>query len=393
MTSRPSAPEPPFAGPARSAARAGAASPLRVAVAGLGFGEQVHLPALAACPLTEPVALWHPRRQRLEQACAASGLAGFSAFEALLADPGIDALVIATPPGPRFDLAKAAIAAGKHLLLEKPVALRADQVQELQRLALAAGVCVGVDFEYRAVPLFQQLAGLLQQGTIGTPWLVKLDWLMGSRADPRRPWSWYSQRSEGGGVLGALGTHAFDTLHWLVGPTRQLSASCSTAIAERPVPVGKGPGPGPEPASAPVDAEDIALVQLDLESASGQTVPAQVTLASVTRPGRGYWIELYGSEGSLVLGSSNQSDYVHGFQLWQARSGEGLQLLEPDPLLAFERTWVDGRVAPVQRILHSWALAAAEGRPMVPGLSEAVLSQACCDLALRSARDGLRLSP
>ena len=367
------------------------AAPLRVAVAGLGFGEQVHLPALAACPLTEPVALWHPRAERLEQACAASGLPGFSDFDALLDAPSIEALVIATPPAPRFELAKAAIAAGKHLLLEKPVALNADQVQELQRLALGAGVCVGVDFEYRAVPLFQQLAALLQQGAIGTPWLVKLDWLMGSRADPQRPWSWYSQRSEGGGVLGALGTHAFDTLHWLVGPTRQLSATCSTAIAERPLP--NRHGPGPEPGSALVDAEDIALVQLELETACGQSVPAQVSLASVTRPGRGYWIELYGSEGSLVLGSSNQSDYVHGFQLWQARAGEGLQLVEPDPQLAFERTWVDGRVAPVQRILQSWATAVSAGKPLVPGLSEAVLSQACCDLALRSARDGLRLRP
>jgi len=371
----------------------GAAAPLRVAVAGLGFGEQVHLPALAACPLTEPVALWHPRAERLEQACAASGLPGFSDFDALLADPTVEALVIATPPEPRFELAKASIAAGKHLLLEKPVALNAEQVQELQRLALRAGVCVGVDFEYRAVPLFQQLAALLQQGAIGTPWLVKLDWLMGSRADPRRPWSWYSQRSAGGGVLGALGTHAFDTLHWLVGPTRQLSATCSTAIGERPLASGKAPGPGPGAGSAPVDAEDIALVQLELESASGQSVPAQVSLASVTRPGRGYWIEIYGSEGSLVLGSSNQGDYVHGFQLWQARAGEGLQLVEPDPQLAFERTWVDGRVAPVQRILHGWATSVRAGKPLVPGLSEAVLSQACCDLALRSARDGLRLRP
>ena len=113
----------------------------------------------------------------------------------------------------------------------------------------------------------------------------------------------------------------------------------------------------------------------------------------MARPGRGYWIELSGSEGSLVLGSANQSDYVHGFQLWQARGGEALQLVEPDAELAFERTWVDGRVAPVQRILHRWATAVAEGRPMLPGLSEAGLSQACCDLALRSARDGLRLRP
>ena len=89
--------------------------PLGVALVGLGFGEKVHLPALRDCPLTEPVALWHLRPERLEQACASSGLPGFSSYEALLADPRVDALVIATPPEPRFALAQAAIAAGKHL--------------------------------------------------------------------------------------------------------------------------------------------------------------------------------------------------------------------------------------------------------------------------------------
>ena len=248
------------------------------------------------------------------------------------------------------------------------------------------------------MPLFQQLAALLQQGSIGTPWLVKLDWLMGSRADPRRPWSWYSQRSEGGGVLGALGTHAFDTLHWLIGPTRQLSATCSTAIAERPLARASGaatgpgpaPAPGQEPALAPVDAEDIALVQLELETASGQSVPAQMTLASVTRPGRGYWIEIYGSEGSLVLGSPNQADYVHGFNLQQAGPGGEAIALAPDPALAFPHTWPDGRVAPVRRLIQWWAEAALEGRPMLPGLAEAALSQRVCDLALVSADTGLR---
>jgi predicted dehydrogenase len=196
-----------------------------VALVGLGFGEKVHLPALRDCPLTEPVALWHHRPERLQQACAASGLPGFERYEALLDDPRVQALVIATPPEPRFALAQAAIAAGKHLLLEKPVALEASQIEELQRQALSAGVSVAVDFEYRAVPAFQQLAALLRQGAVGEPWLVKLDWLMGSRADASRPWNWYSQRAAGGGVLGSLGTHAFDTLHWLLGPTWRTAAA------------------------------------------------------------------------------------------------------------------------------------------------------------------------
>ena len=348
--------------------------PLRVAIAGLGFGAAVHLPALRDCPRTKPVALWHPRQERLDGVSRQVELPGFTDFEAMLADPGIDAVVIATPPAPRFALAQAALRAGKHLLLEKPVALHADQVMDLQKLALKQGYVVAVDFEYRAVPLFQQLAGLLASGALGVPWLVKFDWLMSSRADASRPWSWYSQAAAGGGVLGALGTHAFEILHWLVGPSRSLQASLSTAIRERPL----GPG-GP---MATVDAEDIALIQLQLEDAWGRSVPAQLSLASVARQGRGCWLELHGSEATFVLGSPNQADYVHGFRLWMGRPGEpGLTELSPDPALAFPFTWSDGRIAPVRRLIGWWEAAIAEGRPMVPGLTEAVASQRCCDAA------------
>lgn len=349
-------------------------TPLRVAIAGLGFGEKVHLPALHDCPLTEPVALWHPRTERLEAASRASGLRGFTNFEALLADPAIDALVLATPPEPRFALARAALEAGKHLLLEKPVALDASSIEELQRLALRQGLTVAVDFEYRAVPLFQQLAALLAEGVLGEPWLVKLDWLMSSRSDASRPWSWYSQASAGGGVLGALGTHAFDTLHWLIGPSRAVHGQLSTAIRERPL-------PPPASGSAEVDAEDLALIQMELLDRGGRPVPTQVTLASVTRCGRGHWLEIYGSDATFVLGSSNQADYVHGFQLWMARPGESLRAVSADPALAFARTWEDGRIAPVRRLIGWWAEAIAEGRPMLPGLSEAVASQRVCDWA------------
>jgi predicted dehydrogenase len=352
--------------------------PLRVALAGLGFGEKVLLPALRDCPATEPVALWHPRQERLDAACRAADLPGNCDFEALLADPAIEALVIATPPAPRFDLARRALEAGKHLLMEKPVALDAFQVEELQRLALRRRLTVAVDFEYRAVPLFQQLAALLDQGVLGEPWLVKLDWLMSSRADPDRPWTWYSQAASGGGVLGALGTHAFDLLHWLVGPGTLQAARLSTAIRERPLPAAGADG---SIRMAGVDAEDIALLQLDLEDQRGRVVPAQINLAAVTRQGRGCWLEFYGSEATLVLGSSNQADYVHGFQLWMARPGEPLRPLAADPALAWPRTWEDGRIAPVRRLLGWWAEAARQNRPMVPGLAEAALSQRLCDQA------------
>jgi hypothetical protein len=91
-----------------------------------------------------------------------------------------------------------------------------------------------------------------------------------------------------------------------------------------------------------------------------------------------------------VLGSSNQSDYVHGFQLWRSSQGGPLEELSPDPQLAFGHTWPDGRVAPVRRLIEWWAEAALEGRPMRPGLSEAAHSQLICDRALQAADSGIR---
>ena len=354
------------------------AQPIGVAVAGLGFGEKVHLPALQANADLCPVALWHPRRERLDAACASHGLPGYDAWDALLADPAVEAVIIATPPEPRFDLARRALEAGRHLLLEKPIAMHADQAMELQRLAIAQGLSVAVNYEYRAVPLFMQAERLLRAGSIGTPWLVKLDWLMSSRADPSRGWNWYSQASEGGGVIGALGTHAFDMLAWLVGPVASVTALNGVSIRERPHPDG---------GMAPVDAEDVSLIQTQLQwqgRAEG-LVPAQINLASVARNGRGFWLEIYGSEGSLVLGSANQKDYVHGFELRCAQGGEPPQLIEPDPDLAFATTWSDGRIAPVARLQGWWAKSIRSGRPMIPGLSEGLVSRKACDQATQTA--------
>ena len=349
--------------------------PIAVAIAGLGFGEAVHLPALQANSALRAAALWHPSPDRLQQATEQHGLPGYNDWNSLLDNPEIEAVIIATPPEPRFGLAQRALNAGKHLLLEKPVALNADQVEQLQRLAIRQQRSVAVNFEYRAVPLFMQAQRLLVDGAVGTPWLVKLDWLMGSRADGKRPWTWYSQSSAGGGVIGALGTHAFDTLAWLIGPVSKVQAMNSVSITQRHHPTA---------GSLTVDAEDTSLIQAQLQISDSPEhyTPAQITLSSVTRCGRGCWLEVYGSQGSLILGSNNQSDYVHGFGLWHAPAGERLRSVPAAPDLAFSKTWGDGRIAPVARLQSWWAKSMCGGPLMIPGLVEGFESQLACDQAL-----------
>ncbi|WP_074457285.1 Gfo/Idh/MocA family protein [Candidatus Synechococcus spongiarum] len=349
------------------------APPMRVAVAGLGFGRKVIVPALRATASTVVTALWHPDPQKAAAAAQAEEVQGFSEFSTLLDSDHVDAVVIATPPMVRADLARQALAAGKPVFLEKPVALSADEARQLRMQALQGELICGVDFEYRAVPLFQQLARLVQQGVLGQPWLVKLDWLMSSRADPARPWSWYARREQGGGVVGALGVHAFDLLTWLFGPVASVQARLSTAVTARP-----------DPASGWLrncDAEDVALIQLTF----ARGVVAQVNLSSVTRNGRGMWLELYGSHAQVVLGSSNQKDYVHGFTMRVARRGGALEQQEEESAHGFARTWPDGRIAPVARLLDWWAAAVGEGRPMIPGLAEGLASQMVADAVQKAS--------
>ena len=354
-------------------AMASVAPPFRVAVAGLGFGRKVIVPALRATASTTVTALWHPDPQKVAVAAQAEEVQGFSDFSALLEDDRVDGVVIATPPAVRAGLAQQAMAAGKPVFLEKPVALSVAEARQLRIQALQSELVCGVDFEYRAVPLFRQLAALVQQGVIGQPWLVKLDWLMSSRADPGRPWSWYARRDQGGGVVGALGVHAFDLLTWLFGPAASVRATLSTAVTARP-----------DPASGwlrSCDAEDVALIQLTF----ARGVVAQVNLSSVTRNGRGMWLELYGSDGQVVLGSSNQKDYVHGFTMQVARHGGPLETQAEESAHGFARTWPDGRIAPVARLLDWWTTAVREGRPMIPGLAEGLASQVVADAVQKAS--------
>ena len=357
--------------------------PIRIAIAGLGFGEKVHIPAALSNKNIELVGLWHPRPDRLKDACDRHNLKAYETWKDLVNDSEIEGIIIATPPEPRYELALEAIKAGKHLLLEKPTCLNSKQVMELQINALKRNLKIAIDYEYRAVPLFMQAKRIINEGKIDEPFLVKLDWLMSSRADPDRHWDWYSDADSGGGVLGALGTHAFDIIHWLIGPTNYLSAINSISIKERFCPKSK--------TTKTVTSEDVSISQLQVKSIHNNLIPCQVNLSAVTKQSKGFSLEIYGGNGTLILCSDNQKDYVHGFSLWFDPKSEVLKNIQPDSDLAFSKIWTDGRIAPVARIQSWWSQSIIDGTPVVPGLVEGLASQKVCDKVKESNSIGMRV--
>ena len=141
-----------------------------------------------------------------------------------------------------------------------------------------------------------------------------------------------------------------------------------------------------------MSSEDVTLAQLKLGGFEQLEIPAQVSLTAIARQGRGCWLEIYGSNGSLLLGSDNQKDYVHGFGLWVAAAGDPLRSISADLDLAFATTWTDGRIAPVARLQGWWAESIRSGQPMVPGLAEGWASQQVCDKLRDSSTLGQRLT-
>ena len=358
-------------------------NPLRIAIAGLGFGESVHIPASLSNKNIELVGLWHPRPERLKEACNKHNLCAYETWEDLVNDSEIEGIIIATPPAPRYELALEAIKAGKHLLLEKPTCLNSDEAMDLQRNALKKNLKVAVDYEYRAVPLFMQAERIINEEKLDEPYLVKLDWLMSSRANPDRPWNWYSDEKAGGGVLGALGTHAFDIIHWLIGPTHSLSSINSSSIKERFCPQSK--------TIKKVTSEDVSISQLQIKSIHNNLIPCQVNLSAVSKQSKGFSLEIYGKNGTLILSSENQKDYVHGFGLWFSDKDDVLKNIQPDSDLAFSKIWTDGRIAPVARIQSWWAQSIKNGTPVIPGLVEGLASQKVCDKVKESNSIGMKL--
>ncbi len=357
--------------------------PLRIAIAGLGFGENVHIPASIFNKNINLVGLWHPRTDRLKEASKKHNLYAYETWKDLVNDSEIEGIIIATPPAPRYELAIEAIKAGKHLLLEKPTCLNSDEIMDLQRNAIKRNLKIAVDYEYRAVPLFMQAKRMINENKLDEPYFVKLDWLMSSRANPDRSWNWYSDKDSGGGVLGALGTHAFDMIHWLIGPTHSLSAINATSIKQRFCAQSK--------TIKKVTSEDVSISQLQIKSINNNLIPVQVNLSAVTKQSRGFSLEIYGSNGTLVLSSDNQKDYVHGFGLWYSSKGEVLKNIHPDSDLSFSKIWTDGRIAPVARIQSWWAQSIKDDTPVIPGLAEGLSSQVVCDKVKESNSIGMKL--
>ncbi|MEH2242377.1 Gfo/Idh/MocA family protein [Nostoc sp.] len=344
-----------------------------VAIAGTGFGQKVHIPGFQAHPQTEVVAVYHQDINKAKAIAESHNIPhAYDSLTAIVALPEVQAVSISTPPFLHYKMAKTVLEAGKHFLLEKPTTLNAVEAKELYQLAQEKGVIATVDFEFRFVPAWQLFAELLSQDYVGELRLIKIDWLGSSRADTSRPWNWYSDKDKGGGALGSLGSHAFDYIHWLFGPVRRLSAHLTTAIPTRVDPISGE--------SKSVDSDDNCILTLELANGT----PCQLSISAVVHAPRTHWVEVYGDRGTLILGSENQKDYIHGFRVWGSQPGKPLTEIEIPNRLIFPKNYADGRICAFIRVVDQWVQGIERNQEITPSLQEGIYSQLLMDLSHES---------
>ncbi|PZW48102.1 putative dehydrogenase [Humitalea rosea] len=220
-----------------------------------------------------------PSAARREAFAARWGAKVFAEQAALLAAPGLDLVLVLAPPGAHLPVAQECIAAGKHLIVEKPLELTVARGEALVALAEAAGVRCGVCLQHRFRPASLRLKEAMLAGALGQPLSASasIRWWRDDAyfAQPGRG----SMARDGGGVLLTQAIHTLDLLLHLMGPVRDAAGFALTS-----------------PLRA-IDTEDVVAAALRFENGAIGVLDA----TSVARPGFAERIEIAGTRSSAVL--------------------------------------------------------------------------------------------
>lgn len=194
---------------------------IRVGIVGFGMGARVfHAPLISSVDGLELAAM--VERNSDQAATRYPGITTYRSLDGMLSDPSLDVVVVATPSGTHFDVARQVIEAGKNVVVDKPVAVRASEVAELIRLATERGVLLVPFHNRRWDGDFLTVQKVLREGELGRLVYVesRMDrWNPGATRTP-----WKNDAEQGGGVLLDLGTHLIYVALVLFGKPEGVSA-------------------------------------------------------------------------------------------------------------------------------------------------------------------------
>ena len=307
---------------------------INVAIVGSGFMGAAHVDALRRVPGVNVVAISSIDRPRAEELADSFGIPDvYDDWHDILKNGQIHAVHNCTPNNLHFEVNRALIEAGKHVLSEKPLTMTSQESGELVRLAKEKGVVTAINFNYRGYPLIQQAHGMAKRGELGDLHMVHghylQDWLL---HDTDYNWRLESNISGASRAVADIGSHWFDLLQFVTGAKiERVFAHLFTVHPKRKKPKvevetykGKELGAPQEYDEVPIDTEDGGFILLEFDNGTrGNLVVSQVSAGRKNRQ----WFELDGSKAAV---SWNQEEPN---SLWIGYRDQPNQTLIKDPSL------------------------------------------------------------
>ncbi|GAA1691191.1 Gfo/Idh/MocA family protein [Streptomyces yatensis] len=381
-------------------------STLGVAVVGFGWMGRVHTQAYVRLPHHFPQLSVRPELVAVAdevpgRAEEAAGRYGFTTavrdWQEVAADPRIQAVSIAAPNFLHREIGIAMARAGKHIWIEKPVGLTADDARAVAAAVAEAGVQGAVGFNYRNAPAVQTARAMIAAGEIGTVTHARVRLFSDYAAHPEGALTWRYERARGGsGVLGDLASHGVDLARFLLGEIDALTADTAVFVPERARPTGATAGhtraTGGE--LGPVENEDY--VSCLLRFASGARGVLEACRVSVGEQNT-YGFEIHGTKGAVFwdfrrmgeLGVSHGTAYQdQPVSTVYIGPGHG-EYAAFQPGAANSMGYDDLKVIEAYQFVRSIAEGTAHGAT----LDDAVHSATVLDAMARSAERGTWVSP
>jgi predicted dehydrogenase len=356
-------------------------------VVGTGFGLFTHVRALREAGF-EVRAIVGRDRERTAARAAPLGIAiATDRLADALADPRIVLVTVATPPNAHYPVVMEAIAAGRHVVCEKPFARDLSQAREMLGAAQAAGIVHMLGAEFRFDSGQALLRRVVQDGLIGTPRQFLRIYHQPGLQDPTEKLSdWWEDAAQGGGFLGAFGTHMIDQIISTIGPIQRVSAALQTLAPGRPH----------------MTADDSYSVQFECENGAKGLI-----VAAMAAPGPLIMAtKVIGTQGGAwIQGGANFGDPE---EVWVSDNGGSRRIAMPEdlanppptpfPVAELIQTEQDRwhtmgvDVAPYTRLFGEMrqriAGAEIDSREVAGTFVDAVQGQAVLDAARQSAAQG-----
>ena len=239
-------------------------------------------------------------------------------FREMLADPKIDVVDVCVRAPSHYEVAMAALEAGKHVFCEWPLGANSAQADEMASLAESKGLRTMVGLQSRYAPSFQRFRQLVQEGYLGRTVSANMTMFLPGLGRPRPEGAvWSTQREAGAHTLSIATGHALDVFLWCLGELVEVSAEVTTRMPQLPV----------ADTDRFVDVTSPDNVSLFGRTVDGAVVSAHV--ASVPWHGTAFRMEAYGTEGTLVASSNQMVEMVDPVLRGAKGSEREMQILNP----------------------------------------------------------------